>query len=221
MYLQVFNTRPCLLSIKPPYEHSDNKHQMWLSIIIIFILMYDPSSSIWTRNNKDLASDDVISIASLQARSGLVYERSWTPPSTYYFHYTNESITNTHQRTGKEEPNRAMRRFVSHNPFYLTIPPISNTLILIDNRNPLRLPRSISAIWKHHWASVMLTVDCTYSLNFLWYTSLTHKYRTKDKFAEKGATEQTLFISMKSFPPIHTTSYVYGISVESGSTNDG
>ncbi|KAB8259721.1 hypothetical protein BDV32DRAFT_150141 [Aspergillus pseudonomiae] len=31
---------------------------------------------------------------------------------------------------------------------------------------------------------------------------------TKDKFAEKGATEQTLFISMRSMPPIHTTSFV-------------
>ncbi|KAB8237103.1 hypothetical protein ETB97_005710 [Aspergillus alliaceus] len=31
---------------------------------------------------------------------------------------------------------------------------------------------------------------------------------TKDKFAEKGATEQTLFISTKSLPPLHTTSFV-------------
>ncbi|KAE8322521.1 hypothetical protein BDV39DRAFT_183783 [Aspergillus sergii] len=31
---------------------------------------------------------------------------------------------------------------------------------------------------------------------------------TKNNFAEKGATEQTLFISTKSLPPIHTTSFV-------------
>ncbi|KAG2416515.1 hypothetical protein HFD88_007730 [Aspergillus terreus] len=31
---------------------------------------------------------------------------------------------------------------------------------------------------------------------------------TKDRFAEKGATEQTLFISTRSLPPIHTTSFV-------------
>ncbi|KAL5362412.1 hypothetical protein BJX96DRAFT_177130 [Aspergillus floccosus] len=31
---------------------------------------------------------------------------------------------------------------------------------------------------------------------------------TKDRFAEKGATEHTLFISTRSLPPIHTTSFV-------------
>ncbi|KAL4890159.1 hypothetical protein BDV59DRAFT_204554 [Aspergillus ambiguus] len=36
---------------------------------------------------------------------------------------------------------------------------------------------------------------------------------TKDRFAERGATEQTLFISTRSLPPIHTTSFVAPASV--------
>ncbi|KAF7587817.1 hypothetical protein BBP40_006669 [Aspergillus hancockii] len=31
---------------------------------------------------------------------------------------------------------------------------------------------------------------------------------TKDKYAEKGATEKTLFITTRSLPPIHTTSFI-------------
>ncbi|KAF9886366.1 hypothetical protein FE257_011511 [Aspergillus nanangensis] len=31
---------------------------------------------------------------------------------------------------------------------------------------------------------------------------------TKENFAAKGATEQTLFISTRSLPPIHTTSFI-------------
>ncbi|KAB8069349.1 hypothetical protein BDV29DRAFT_182921 [Aspergillus leporis] len=36
---------------------------------------------------------------------------------------------------------------------------------------------------------------------------------TKDKYAEKGATEQTLFITTRSLPPIHTTSFIAPNSV--------